>query len=433
MKATMGLFDRWRRRAASISTSAATSSAATSSATTHDGVAEFLVPDGHKVGMHRPALCSSVDPCEGGIWLVDLFGRLTGDEPEVELEKLLAEVEQRMRGPRPRVVLNNTRVGLSCLMAPNEPELLVLQDGMVVWSVNAAGLAGAARAPWLVQRWLRFIYTVGTRGTPPAQMVYLHGTKSPRARAIAALVRGLGLDVRTPQEWKEWEECTLAEVHRPEGVIISLLLGEPLAPDDPADTSSLTVNQAKDRAEEGGNAERLHFLEAEERHALENKLAPAEDEPRVSHVGHAWHLRRLLQAVNDEGDTARPALYEELLRREVPLLHIVDRETKAGQLHPLPGGVVALPVYPDENGVNLSAPDHGMKRGTFAIAAMPPSALFSWVASESGAIAMYLCREAEKPVYVVLTADVVKALAEGRMPGSTSPAVEKRRDFAIAR
>jgi hypothetical protein len=124
----------------------------------------------------------------------------------------------------------------------------------------------------LVQRWLGCIYTVGTRGAPPLQCVFLYEIESARARAVAALVRGLGLEVRVPDAEKAG---ILVEVRRPEGVILSGLLGTPQDPTGPADGLALQMNRAKDDAEKAGDAEQQQRIGSEERAALEHKLAPA--------------------------------------------------------------------------------------------------------------------------------------------------------------
>jgi hypothetical protein len=46
----------------------------------------------------------------------------------------------------------------------------------------------------------------------------------------------------------------------------------------------------------------------------------------------------LLLAAADHGDAARPALYKELLRREVPLQVIIDPKTRGARLQTWPGG-----------------------------------------------------------------------------------------------
>lgn len=216
------------QRAAPISASPATSPAATQDVGAADAE-HFIVPAGHEVRTYGMMLHSSVEACAGGIWLAHVTGSMGSDEPEHGLAMILAEVDELMRGPRPRVFVSHASGSFSSLMAPNDPEVIEY-PGVLVWTVDAALLAGAPGAPSLVQRWLRCIYTIGTRGTPPLQVVFLRETASPRARAVAALVRGLPLEVRTPDARNG---AIVAEVHRPEGLILSALLGAHQAPVDP--------------------------------------------------------------------------------------------------------------------------------------------------------------------------------------------------------
>jgi hypothetical protein len=422
----MRLFDRWRRRSDSTTASPAAFSAAASPAATQAASARdaqhFIVPAGHAARTYGMPVHSSVDACAGGTWLVHVGGSLGSDEPEIGLDMILARVHELIGGPRPRVLLNRAPAPITSFLVPNDPEM-VEHAGILVWTVDAARLAGAPRAPSLVQRWLRCMYTIGTRGTPLLQIVFLSETASPRARALATLVSGLGLEVRVPDARGG---VILVEVERPDGVIFSGLVSTRETLVDPPDVSACQVNEAKDRAEEDGDIGRLQRLEAEERDMLEQKLAPAEGALRVSPVGQAFRLRRLLRAVVEDGDTARPALYEELLRREVPLLLIVDPNTAGSTLRSWPGGIQALPVYPDELGLDMSARDLGMERGTFAIAAMSPPELFDCAARQSLVIAMYVFGPSGR-TYVMLTADVVKALAGGQMPTSLAEDQESNR------
>jgi hypothetical protein len=373
------------------------------------------VPEGHELSLYRTVVLPSIVSTKAVVWLAHLGS--SSDEAEEELDTILTRVDALMQGARPRILLSTGTGRLSSLMAPNNPPVLPHPHGMLVWTVDADGLAGAPRGSSLVQRWLRCIYTLGTRGAPPLQSVFLHKIASPRARAVAALVRGLGPDVRVPDAEKA---TVLVEVRRPEGVILSAMVGSFQDPADPADAFALEVNQAKDRAEKDADTERLQRLEAEERDALESKLAPEAGAPRVSPVLRAPHLRRLLLAAADHhGDTARRALYEELLRREVPLQVIIDPKTMGAELREWPGGV-ALPVYADESSLLTSARNLGKEYGTFAGAIMTPPELFDWAAGHSWPIAMNVFRAPNQPVYVVLTADEVKALARGRMPTSSA-------------
>jgi hypothetical protein len=176
------------------------------------------------------------------------------------------------------------------------------------------------------------------------------------------------------------------------------------------------VNLARDRAEEVGDAASLARLDAGERATLEKALAPAPGEPLVSSVLRAPRLGRLLLAVADGADRAWSALYEELLSREIPLLLIVDPETRGATLRQWPGGLEGMAVYGDRASLSTSAAALGLAAGSFAIAEMPPRVLFEWVAGNGRALALNVFRAPDEPVYIPLPAGAVRALAEGKMP-----------------
>lgn len=185
----MGFFDRWRGRPSPASPHPATSRAETEQET---------VPAGHELYQYRTAPLPSIVSTNAVAWLAHLGS--SSDEAEQELDTILAGVDALMQGARPRILLSTGSGRLSSLMAPNNPEVLPYPHGMLVWTVDAGGVAGAPRGASLVQRWLRCIYKLRTRGAPPLQYVFLHEIASPRARAVAALVRGLGLAVRVPAQ-----------------------------------------------------------------------------------------------------------------------------------------------------------------------------------------------------------------------------------------
>jgi hypothetical protein len=316
-----------------------------------------VVPDGHKLSIHSMSLSPSICSLEGGIWLAQIDG--SSDDTEAEFDAILAGVDARMHGARPHVLLSAISGSLSSLMAPADPEV-TSRDGMLAWTVDAASLARATGASMVIQRWLRCIYAVGTGSTPLAQQVFVHEIASPHARAVVALVRGLGIDVRVPEAK---DTAILAEVHRPEGVILSALLGMPLSKDDPVDTSAREANQAKDLAEADRDILRKQRLEAEERDALDRKLAQAGEGPRGSPVRRAPRLHRLILAVADDGDPARPALHEELLRREVPLQH----QHRPGRCW-CPREAISYEVQGVETAISMAPPE---RLGEFTGSCMP--------------------------------------------------------------
>jgi hypothetical protein len=369
----------------------------------------MTLPEGHQLKLYRPVQSTSLVSTDAVVWLAHVGGR--SDEEAEQLDDLVARVDALLSGGRPRILLAEAE-RLSELMAPHDPRVVAHPHGMLLWTVDVAGLVGAPGAPSLVQRWLRCLHAHATSDTPPTQCVFLPELASPQARAVAGLVRGLGIEVRvtSPEQ-----PAVLAEVQRPERVVLVALLGAPpTSAANPADPFAREINQAKDRAERDGDDARLQRLETEERDALATRIPPGEHGVRP--LRHASRLRRQLLAVADDGAPAVRALFDELLRRPVPLQVLVDPETMGTQLRTWPGDLAALPVFPDEASLLTTARGLGMQPGTFAGAVMTPLELFAWAADQSWAIAMYAYRAADRPVSVLVSSDAVKALARGTMP-----------------
>ncbi|WP_438038280.1 hypothetical protein [Sorangium sp. So ce128] len=391
----MGLFDRWRKRADAPAASPADDE-------------HVVVPEGHQVDIHRASPLPGFARSAAGVWLAHVGG--SSDELEEDLDRVLGEVEMLLSGPRPQIFLAADHGLLSSLMAPADPALTPI-SGHLVWTLDAAALAGAPRASALVQRLLRRIYV--TSRAAITQSVFALSNDAAPARAVVTLIRELGIGVRAPEPKKQ---AVLVEVHRPEGVILSALPGTPYEEAHAAGAWAREVNVEKDLA--AGDRERRARLEEEERRVLEERLAPAGGARRVAAVDRAPRLRRLLLAVGGEGGAAvKTALYDELLGREIPLLFMIDPRTRGIHLRAWPGGFEALAVYADNASLLTSARDLGLPMSSFAIAEMEPAALFSWGAGQGWAVAICVFAESGKPVYVPIHAEEVRALAAGR-PGA---------------
>jgi hypothetical protein len=195
-----------------------------------------------------------------------------------------------------------------------------------------------------------------------------------RANALAALLCSAGIDAHRAHGGAR----VLAEVHRPEGVIISALVGEAY----------------EDRPLE----DRTHDARAQ----------PVRRAPRLG--------RLLLGAIDSDGEPARRTLVGELLRRETPLI-LIASPAGAVASRQWPGSEPALPAYPDERSFVWAAQDLGGS-GPVAMAAMPPRDLFRWAAQQGSAVALNVYRDRASPLYFLLRAADVAALARGELPGA---------------
>jgi hypothetical protein len=366
-----------------------------------------VVPEGHAIRTCRAAPIPQIERTAGGVTLASL-GR-GSDDLESELDALLGEVEAVTRdAPRP-ILLANVAGPISSLFAPANPEVVAV-PGLLVWIVDAAALAGASRAPALVQRLLRRLHRIRAGRTPTAQVVFVQESASPRARAVVELLVGLGIEVRALDAG---DEVVLVEVHRPEGVVLTCLGGAPPERTGAVDPHARTVNEEKDRAEREGDRARLDRVEEQEREELAKRLAPVGNEPRVASVDRAPRLQSLVLAVQGGDEAALRALYEELRGREIPLLVLVDPKTRGAALREWPGGHQAMPVYPDHASLATATRDLGIAAGSFAAAEMPPRTLFDWAARQGSTVALNAYRGPNDPIYVLFPPEEAQALAQG--------------------
>ena len=387
----MGFFDRWRKNAEPPAVVAAAAE-----------VERVVVPEGHRVALHRMTPRPGVDCSAAGVWLAHLGA--SSDEKEEEMEAVLGEVEALLGRPRPKILLAAVDGQVSSLMAPANPPV-VQAAGYLLWTVDVGALAHAPRAPALVQRLLRRMYV--TSRASIAQTVFVLGEESGAGRAVVELIGELGVEVRRPGPA---DVAVLAEVQRPEGVILSALLGAPVERDAAAGSWAREVNEEKDRA--ASARARFGQLEEDERRELEKRLAPGGDARRVAAVESAPRLRRLLLAVAEDGSAeTKEALYEELLSREIPLLFEADPKTRRVQLRRWPGGLEALAVYSDIASLRMTARDLGKPWGSFAAGEMTPATLFTWAAGNDWTVAICVFNESRKPLYVPIAAEQVRALA----------------------
>jgi hypothetical protein len=378
--------------------------------------ASIVVPEGHAIATCRVAPVPQIERTAGGVTLASL-GR-GSDELESDLDALLEDVEAVMRDAPRRTLLANVAGPVSSLFAPANPEVVPV-PGLLVWVLDAAALAGASRGPALVQRLLRRLHRIRASEAAPLQVVFAQGSASAstaRARAVVELIAGLGIEVRA---LNPGDDVVLVEVRRPEGVVLACLGGKPHERTGPVDPYARTVNEAKDRAEREGDRGLLERIEAQEREELAKRLAPVGSEPPVAAVDRAPRLHRLLLAVHEGGgEAAQRALDEELRARKIPLLVLVDPETREAALREWPSGHLAMPVFPDHASLVTATRELGMAAGSFAAAEMPPRALFDWAARQGWTMAINAYRGPNDPVYVLFGAEAVKALAQGKTPAS---------------
>ncbi len=365
------------------------------------------VPEGHKVFIYRVSASPGIELSRGGTTIVHQGS--TSDEPAVEIEKLLRDAGKTARGDCSPVLMVGSASRASELFAPSDP-LVKQVDRLQVWVLNPAVFVGSSAGPAVLQTLLRALHVNNARGV--TQVVYARELASPGGLLVAELVQGLEIPV---YRYDPAEGAVFLEVLRPEGILLSGLPGFPFVSDRPASELARQVNKEKDSAEEQGDAVRLRHLEEQELEELARRLAEAKGKGLKS-VARAPHLRRLLLEAEKKEVEARRALLGELLRREIPLLVMIDRETGVATPRQWPGVGMALPVYPDHASLKRTASDLGIPLGSFAVREMSASALLSWMGEQRSAVAINTFRDDESPLYIFLQAETVRALSEGKMP-----------------
>ena len=355
------------------------------------------VPDGHDVRVHHAkGSLPGVVQAPGGVWLAMVGG--SSDEQLPELEDLIAQVHALTGSVRPRIALAASGGPLSSLFAPANPEVLPL-DGWLTWALDAVALAGALEAPLLLQRLLRSMYQIARH--PMAQSVYLINHDTPAGLALQELIRELGVIVRRAEP----DLAVLLEVRRPEGIVISSLLGQVIDGDAPGPGWITDINERQDRA---ANAPDRESILEEERQVLAARLAQACGPRRAVGVDRAPRLQRLLlAAVEGPASAALRQLHQELAGREHPLLYIADAKSGGGELREWPDGMRALPAFGDRTSLFAHARQRGLQEGSFSWAEMRASDLVQIAAEQGTTIALCASDAIGQPVHLPLRPDAV--------------------------
>lgn len=330
------------------------------------------------------------------------------DELHEVLEKLLDEVDAALAGDAGRVLLSMHAGPLSDLFAPSEPEVRPIA-GMVLWILHPGSLTRWIEDPSRLQTLLRRIHRMHTARRPLVrQCVYWMGEAEGGSRLDLELLRGLGLEMRLPEK----DGVVLVEVERPEGRVLSALAGRIPAADEAVDPYPRVVNEEKDRAEAERDPARRERVEERERAFLAKRIVEAGEGRERDLPLMAPRLRRLLLEVASTGsDAAWAALDEELADRRFPLLLSADPATRSVRPRDWPGHGPGLAAYPDRLSFEWAAQDLKTPPGSVAILAMTPRELFAWAAKLEMGVAINVYRDRASPLYVVLSAEKVKARA----------------------
>ncbi len=368
-------------------------------------------PEDQKVITFDVKLNPAVDLTNGGITIIHQGS--TSDEPDIEMAVLMNAVSEMLNRNRPKVALfvPEEATEISALFAPSNP-LVTVEDQLQLWILNPSALTNSSMGPATLQRLLRKLHKNNTNGVP--QVVFVASPQSAPGFLLAELLHDLGIQVRSVDP----QNRLLAEVHRSDRTIVSILLGDLFIPEGQAKKGILTINQQKDRAENSGDIKKLHLIETKEKELLTRLIEKARGEKKtVSPVQRAPNLQRLILSVYDEkaGDRnseARQVFYNELMKREFPLLFLINPQTRAASLMNWPDLGTALPVFTDQSSLKRTAQELGIQKDDFAYAVMTPKELLAWAAEREYPLAFNASRDPKQaPVYVFMTVEEVKSLS----------------------
>jgi hypothetical protein len=345
-----------------------------------------------------------VERSDGGIWLASLG--VGGDEPEKELNEISGKLATGVKQPA-KIRVATEANQLSDLFAPLEPRVTPMTQ-LVLWSAPEGSLAWWVATPDRLQAFLHHF-----SGLPMPQVLFLADDGSPDARLVAWLLHGLGIEVRRLEN----DSRVLAEVQRPDGTILSTLLGAHWPMQD-AQVDPYLSAAAKERAEivALGDSVRCQRLDEQERRYLAEQLARCCGAKPIPPVIRSTALRRLLLPVARKGDAAAwRALFEDLLRREFPFALITEPDGRVGTMS-WPGFDKVIPAYPSQISMRQAAKETNRDKRPFVMGAMKPRDLFAWAVKIGTPVALNVYDDAGQPLYVMLSVADMTTLAQGLVP-----------------
>jgi tetratricopeptide (TPR) repeat protein len=372
-----------------------------------------VVPPGHELRAYAvpEQLDPSLRPIEGGVCVV--FLGHGSDEPVEELEGLLRQLEPRMAAPQRPVLLAMEAGRISQLFAPSNPAIQSCPR-FLLWVFTQAGLEDWLEKPARLQALLRHIHRLQHPTQPFTQCAYFEHDSGPGAAVMARLLAGLGLLVCVAEPGSN---RLLAEVYRPEGTVITKLLGDVFPLDGGADTVLATLYKQQAQAEAQGNATRLRSLQQVERDHLCRELQTLQSEPHRMPPLRAPRLCRLLRtAVEQGGPTARRELERELLERARPLPLLMKPDGCSSFIARLPGIGPVLQVYPDLRSLQMAVKELGLAEGSYRPGGIPVRDFFAYGAQQNLPVALNLSMTPYTSTDVRWSPAEARLLAQGQSP-----------------
>jgi hypothetical protein len=368
----------------------------------------FALPEGGRLDIFgEPPPIPAVNRIPGGA-LIASQGAVS-DDAASDLEFLLTRVNEALRDTNSEVAFSTVRGPLSDVFSPSAPIEKV--PNAVIWILNPAIFAGWSAGPALLQRLLDTILDPGMGYESLAQPIYILDHETPAGVVIVTALGNLGFGVRVRDPA---DPDIIGAVHRPDGVIVTALLGQSIPGSGTASEQFHALRHQKSLAQLAGDMANLDRIVGEELELLANHIFLDKSKAKMA-VAAAPRLYRLLCQALDEGEASRRALFDELIRREPHLIFVVDANTHAVPYRSWPGIGKALEVFPDFLSAKAATcgddPDKTVCLGDLA-----PRELFRWMTKEGAGVAIHVYYPEKAPRWMLLSPQEIQLLSEGRLP-----------------
>jgi hypothetical protein len=344
---------------------------------------------------------------DGGILLVRI-GR-GGDGNVKILRAVFDAVDRALERPhRPALIAYEIESAHDLLK--DEPPVVVSVEESVVWTLQEGILDGWGDDPRRLQELLQRFHGFESR-KGSARIVQTVCVKKPyfdEVSAILGLIQGLGIDIRELSP----HDPVLIEVHRPDGPIVSGILGQPHAPiGNSAGFQPRRLNEEKSAAAARGDGAMLTILDNEEMRLLESAIRSSAPGQKPRTLVCAPMLRWLISETARGNAECRKKLHAYFLDQKTPL--VVPARDRSGDFLEarMEGsqGEAALTVFPDLDSVQQL----GVLRVNDPFVPMQPDALLN-LCRTAGLALILRMPSRDGPLSVTVHVQDVDTLAAAR-------------------
>lgn len=340
----------------------------------------ITIPAGHEVRVVDLPTGPGVARSHAGAIIASLG--TASDAADRELADVVAGVERELAAPKRTIdlVAQTGRVEMRDLFAPSRPSTARIA-APVEWCFHAGAVASMMATA--ERRAVLFTCMRRIARTDVMQLAAVIGDATPAVLAFAEVAHGLGIQIRSPDTSQRGLAVAI-EVKRPDDLELCVIAGLPFA--------GLAARPDADRAlcaiDDAAFAARLAALAAVE--------------PEI--VYRSPRLREIAIAGDHE------SLFGALLRRTAPVFTMRNLPAKSPEIRRM-GGEGVVPIYVDVTAVQWAAADLGKPDGSYELGPLAFTSALRAAASDQLGLGVGLYRDRKTPMYVVMPAALVAAMA----------------------